>query len=289
MKKSPSVPAAPDPVATAGAQTASNKETAYWNARLNNVTQVTPYGTLSYSDSNNGVYDPNKAPQFTSTITLTPEAQKILDLQMGSEQQLAQLGADQLSRIQSKAATPFSYSNLPAVFGEGDTAAAQDKAEQALYSRLDPQFQRDEAAMRDRLINQGITQGSEAYKREMEAFSQAKNDARQQAVLGGQQYASGLLGDSLTRRNQAIQEYTTERNAPLNEYNAFMSGTQIQNPQFQSTGYEGAQSGDLQGQINANYQGAMNIYNQKVARNNAITNAIASIAGTAAKAYGGGA
>jgi hypothetical protein len=268
-KKTPKAPAAPDPTVTAQAQTASNKETAYWNALLNNVNQVTPYGTLTYADSSGGVYDPNKPPQFTSTINLTPEAQSILDKQMQSENALAQLGVDQLGRIQSAASTPFSFSGLTPVFGEGDALTAQTRAEEALMSRLDPQFQRDEESLRTRLINQGIGQGSEAYNREFERFNQAKNDARMQSVLSGQQYASALLGDSLTRRNQGIQEYTTQRNAPLNEYNAFMSGTQVENPQFSSAGYQGANPVDYASLVNQKYQGDLANYNAQVAgRNN---------------------
>jgi len=251
---------------------------------MGNVNQNTPYGSISYTDSSGGVYDPNKAPTFTSTINLTPESQAILDSQMRSEKQLANLGEQQLGRINESAATPFSYAGLPAVFGEGDTLAAQQKAEDAIYSRLDPQFARDEEALRSRLINQGIGQGSQAYNTEFDRFNQAKNDARQQAVLGGQQYASALLGDSLTRRNQGIQEYTTERNAPLNEYNAFTSGTQIQNPTFQSSGYGGAQSGDLQGAAKTAYDQQMQQYNSKVAQNNATTSAAGSFLGTAASA-----
>ena len=53
-KSSPKPPAAPDPVATAAAQTQQNKDTAYWNAVLNNVNQVTPYGNLTYKQTGGG-------------------------------------------------------------------------------------------------------------------------------------------------------------------------------------------------------------------------------------------
>jgi hypothetical protein len=53
-KSSPAAPQAPDPVATAQAQTASNVETARTNAALNRVNQYTPQGTLTYSQVNGG-------------------------------------------------------------------------------------------------------------------------------------------------------------------------------------------------------------------------------------------
>lgn len=59
-----SAPKAPDPKETAAAQTATNIATAQANAALNNVNQITPYGSLTYSqtgsqfisDPNGGVY-----------------------------------------------------------------------------------------------------------------------------------------------------------------------------------------------------------------------------------------
>jgi hypothetical protein len=91
----------------------------------------------------------------------------------------------------------------------------------------------------------------------MANMNQAKTDARQQAVRNSGQYATNLLNNSLAMRNQGIQEYTTQRNAPLNEYNAFMSGTQVQNPNFQNYRYEGAQAPDIQGAIYQNYNNRM--------------------------------
>jgi hypothetical protein len=282
--KSPKAPAAPDPVATAQAQTAMNKETAIANARLNNVNQITPYGELKYSET----LGADGTPTFTSTTTLSPAQQAMLESENRSNQALLNLGEAQLGRIEQSAATPFSYDNMPAVYGEGDTEKARLMAEEAIMSRMNPQFQRDEESMRTRLINQGIGQGSEAYDREMARFGQTKNDARQQAILSSQNYASGLLQDSLTRRNQGIQEYTTQRNAPLNEYSAFTSGTQIQNPQFQNIGYNGASEVDYANLVNQNYQGQLNNYNQKMAGRNSLISGIAGIAGTAAGGFLGG-
>jgi len=45
----PKAPAAPDPVATANAQAAVNKETAITNAQLNRINQYSPYGSLTYT------------------------------------------------------------------------------------------------------------------------------------------------------------------------------------------------------------------------------------------------
>lgn len=279
-KKSPKAPAQPDPVKTAEAQTASNKETAYWNAVLNNVNQVTPYGSISYSDPSNGVYDPNKAPQFSSTITLSPEQQAIYDSQTANEQSLLNMGTDQLGRINQSISSPYSYSGMGNEVSADDLATQTKRFEDALYSRINPQFERDEEAMRTRLINQGIGQNSEAYNREMERFNQAKNDARMQATLQGAQYGGTLQNQALQRRNQSIQEYDAQRNAPLNEYIGLTSGVQVQNPQFSSQGYGGAQSGDIQGATQNAYNNAMQQYNAKVAGNNSTQSSLFGLGGS---------
>lgn len=50
FKSAPSTPAAPDPVQTAAAQTASNLETARANANINRVNQTTPWGSQTFSN-----------------------------------------------------------------------------------------------------------------------------------------------------------------------------------------------------------------------------------------------
>lgn len=57
-KSSPTPPPAPNPTAVAAAQTSSNIDTAKANADLNRVNQVTPWGSLKYSqDPGNGGFD----------------------------------------------------------------------------------------------------------------------------------------------------------------------------------------------------------------------------------------
>lgn len=66
---------------------------------------------------------------------------------------------------------------------------------------LDPQFQQAQSDLENRLANQGITQGSEAYNRAMQNFGnqkqQAYESARNQAIGGGIQAAQGMFGMNL--------------------------------------------------------------------------------------------
>lgn len=355
-KKTPKAPAAPDPVATAAAQTASNKDTAYWNAVLNNVNQVTPYGNLTYTQTGGGkkynmdaynaamnafntaagaapvnqyagfiAGDPDRAgnvktyynpqtgqnitadqyraggggvgssnmpmpkledfyiseapPSFTSTVNLSPESQRLLDTQMRSENALATMGEQQLGRINQAVSTPYSYAGLGDAPTAESIAEASRRAEEAILSRLNPQFSSDEEALRTRLINQGIGQGSRAFESEFNSLNRARNDARMQAILQGANYGGTLQQQALQRRNQGIQEYDTQRNAPLNEYNALTSGVQIQNPQFSSQSYQGANPVDYASLVNNQYQGQLGQYNARVAGNNATTSALFGLGG----------
>lgn len=226
-------------------------------------------------------------PQWTSTINLSEEQQKILDQQQANQIKSGQIGANSLAQAQNAYANPFSYSGLPEVYGSGDLNAARSKAEEAIYSRLDPQFNRDYDALRTQLANQGIGQGSEAYNREIENFNKAKTDARMQAVLFGGQEADRLFNQSLTNRQQAISEYERQRNAPLNEYAALTGGVQVQNPQFQQYRYEGASTPNYSQEVQNQYQSQLNQYNADVAGGNSLMNGLFGL-GTSLLAPGAG-
>ena len=71
----PSAPKPPDPIKTGSAQTATNIGTAVANAGLNQVDQITPDGSLSYSQTGTTSWtDPVSGktydiPKFTATQT----------------------------------------------------------------------------------------------------------------------------------------------------------------------------------------------------------------------------
>lgn len=111
-KSSPSAPAAPDPVATANAQTASNVATANANATLNRVNQNTPWGSSTYTA---GTPDANGTAQWTQNVTLSPEQQQLLDSQNRISQNLANTGERQLTAVNNAMANPIDYSKFTPV------------------------------------------------------------------------------------------------------------------------------------------------------------------------------
>ena len=90
---------------------------------------------------------------------------------------------------------------------------AADSVYSAFSDRYEPIFERQTNNLQDRLVNQGIPVGSEAYSRAMSDMSQTQNDARQQAMYQAQQAGQQA-------RNNEIQNNLSIFSAfnPLNGY-----------------------------------------------------------------------
>lgn len=348
-KDSPSQPSAPDPVATANAQGTANLEAAKQTTALSHADQITPYGTLKWTqgggtgfnqsgydsalkqyqadldawntkrtqatqqqggrtDNESGVYIPGSAGQdvaeweaanarptsvnrdsfntgdplkWTSSITLDPRVQQALDAQLKQTNDLAGatntaldrttsvlakdpttglppaataagsqayaqgqftdnaadiarsqalaaqttgLSSAQTSRLQSLYGTDFNYDNVKAAEPIANEAARKS-IEDSLYanatSRLDPQYQQNQNDLDARLATQGITQGSDAWKRENSNMSMARNDAyanaRNSAVTNSTDQMQKLFAMGLAARQQGVGEANTIRQTPTTE------------------------------------------------------------------------
>ena len=295
-KRSGSAPAAPDPAATAAAQGAINKETAIAQAGLNQVDEYTPYGTSLYSkvldDEGDPVMGPGDIERTMRTTTLDPAQQAIVNQQTAISGDLNTLAGDQLGRVSTALDDPYSYDGLAAA-PTADAAARQQTID-SLYdqysSRLDPRFTREQTALETRLANQGFSVGDTAYTKAMESQGRTRNDAytsaMNQAVGSGGAEQSRLFGLQGNARERAIQEYSAQRNAPLNETNALMSGTQITNPTFSPTPQTGIGAADITGPTALAYQGQMNAANNATSTKNAAMGGLFGLAGAGASAYG---
>ncbi len=115
----PQAPAAPDPTQTIAAQTASNQSTATANAELNRVNQYTPYGSSTYQVTGN---NPDGTPNYSQTVSLSPQQQQLLDMTQQGEQTLGQTALGQLGNVQNTYSQPFNASGLPQVTGSVPSA-----------------------------------------------------------------------------------------------------------------------------------------------------------------------
>jgi hypothetical protein len=138
-------------------------------------------------------------------------------------------------------------------------------------SRLDPLLENRRAGLETRLYNQGVMPGTEAYDRAMRADTEGANDAYNQLLLTG--------------RAQANNELLTERNQPINETTALMSGGQVSQPGFQNTPTAQVGAPDIGGMTYQSYQmGPLAQYQAQNATNNAM---MGGIFGLGSAAMGG--
>ena len=171
-------PKAPDPYATAKAQGEMNQNTATTQQLLNMTNQVTPDGNLTYNQTGTNSFTgadgkTYNVPQFTATQTLSPTQQILKDLTDKTKTNVGQIGVDQSAKIGGILGTNVNLNN----------DAVESRLMDLGTRRLNPQFARDEEALRTRLANGGIREGSDAWNAEMTKFGQNKNDALNQLLL----------------------------------------------------------------------------------------------------------
>src|SRR5882724_2686845 len=152
------------------------------NANQYNI--VSPTGSINYSKDPTG--------RTTQTTTLSPSEQKQLD----TSNQIAETmltGAQK--KIPGLSDTSFDYND------QGSTAAKA--AYQRQVDLLNPEFAKQDTAWEDRLANQGIPLGSEAYNDSLRQHENDKNFALTQAAQAAETEGTGL---ALSQRQQQYNE-----------------------------------------------------------------------------------
>jgi hypothetical protein len=257
MGKKATPPPVPDYKSAAEAQAIANSDAARATAKLGNPNFYGPLGnqTITYEGD---------IP--TIRQTLTPDAQATLGAQQGVERSLAELGQQGVAQAKTILGTPFNP-NLPgidtsiaesvspvnqATYNAGnaqrsvtgpnlqqgiDTSGiaampvnAGMTGQQAIMSRLQPQLTQNENATRQRLANQGLVTGGEAYENEMRTMGQNRNDLELQAA------AQGINLDAMMNQQgfgQAQAQGQFGNEAQLNQFqsalqNAGMGNTALQ-------------------------------------------------------------
>lgn len=256
-------PKPPDPNQTAAAQTATNIGSAIAEGKMNQVNQVGPDGSLTYSQS--GTYDyvdpltgrVHKIPLTTATTSLSAAQQKIKDQDDLASFNLSSLAASQSGRLQGLLDRPISL----------DNDAVEGRLMELGSKRLRPELDRSRSSLETRLADQGIKLGSSAYDRAMSGQGEKESDAWNQLLLSG--------------RSQSINELLTERNQPLNEISALLSGSAVSQPNFVNTPQSSVANTDYAGLVNANYQQQLAAWQQKQQSQNSALGGMFGLAGTA--------
>ncbi|MBX5239646.1 tail fiber domain-containing protein [Rhizobium sp. NLR22b] len=261
MVSTPKAPKAPDPTQTAAAQTATNVDTAIANAGLSHTNQYTPDGSLEYrvsgyqtmTDQNGKTY---RLPTYSAYQTYSPENQAIYDQTQQTQLGLARLANDQTAKVSGILGTNVDLS-----------AGNVDKyVNDHWRSGFDNQWNRDQASLEQSLADKGIAMGSAAYDNAMRDFSTRKQAASDQ-----------YLGDMYSNAQNSI---LTERNQPLNEISALMSGSQVHQPSYVNTPATQLPTVDQAGLINENFNQKMGLYNQQLAQSNAAMGGLFGLGGS---------
>jgi len=247
MSSSPSPPAAPDYVGAANATAAGNLQNTIAADQGSMVNQNTPYGSLDYSQIGNWA---SGNPEYQADTTLTPIGQTLLN---NTEQAQAGLGGaidSTVGTVQNDMSQPMDLSSIPQV--EQQSYASQ-------MGLLGPQIAQSDAMEKTALANQGLVAGGEAY--DNAERTQGVNDASLEATA-----ANNAISTAPTTLQMSESEY----NQPLNELEALLGGTQVQNPTFTSTPSQAVTPGaNLSGAAAAEGTYNQGLYNAEVGQTNA--------------------
>ena len=257
-----SAPAAPDYTAAAAAQGASSKEVTNMQTYANRPTQNTPFGSVSWGTS--AQIDPATGQPVTTwsqNYNLTPDSQAALDSQMAVQKGRSDLAQDFMGRVESEYAQPFNWGGLPGRGGNvqasnfqtmGGTPQLQtqlqnqangqerQRIENALFDRMRPQQEQAQSGLDVKLANQGLTAGSEAYKRAQQALGDQQSRERFNALeMGGAEMArmqqmqlqNAQFGNTAMQNQQAMNQNTAAFNNQVGQ-NQFAQG--MQQSQYQN-------------------------------------------------------
>lgn len=293
-KSSPSVPAAPDPAATASAQGQANTSTAAAQTAMGLINQNTPYGSTNYNQT--GSYTTpsgDTVPTYTQNVSLSPMGQAIL----GGEQSVANTlipGAQDLAtQAAGSVATPLNFNTADSSILNAAPQQLNQQATDAIYGQqksfLDPQWNQQGQQLQDQLSRQGIPVGSAAYNNAEtqldNARTQAYQSAQDSAIAGGTGAASNLFGLAQSGQNQNIQQQQLAQQQPISLLSQIFGATPSTPTQpIGSTSPSSVAPVDVTGATALSSNAAMQAYQAQLAQQNATYGGIASLVGTAASA-----
>lgn len=269
---SPSPPPAPDYAGAAQATAQGNLDAARAQVAGNRVNQVTPQGNINYAVTGQ---DPYGNPTWTATQTYSPDQQAIYQSNTDLSKGLLNTAQSGLGKVNDMLSNPAidesKLATMPTNPGESYTDAAR--------RLMQPVQDRQNAALRSQMANQGITMGSEAYTNAMDDQAKQFSNADLQATMAG-------MDKNMTARQQGMQEQAYVNNYPLSVINALRTGSQVQGPQFVNPAQQAYTPGpDLLGATNSQYNAALGNTNAQAASNANTMQGIGTAAGIAAMMF----
>ena len=312
MGSAPTPPPAPDPVATAQAQTGENVDTALANAALSHVNQTDAggdtstwgtNGTTSFTDPVSG--KTYQIPNYTQTTSLSDANQKIYNTNQATQQNLATIGQQQSAAIGNTLNTPINLKgvNLQSVGNLPNADLTANNINQFLNTNWEQPLAYSQGNQQEQfnqmLADQGINVNDPAYVTAQ--INQGQNLQQQQDTYANAMYgtaASSILGaTSLADQNQlntvqannnaATQQQgfnnqvtLSNREQPLNEVSALLNGSQIASPNFMNTPQTTIPTTDYASIVNNAYQDQLQSYNAQQAAQSASMGGLFGLGGS---------
>lgn len=209
--------------------------------------QQNPFGSMTWNQDDQG--------NWTSSTNLTPEQQFLFDRGQKAQMALADRSPAYAQMLGDMLSSPVS--------GGGDV---RGRVEAELLGKLNTQSDQDLESLRSRLLNQGITENSEAWRRQMSDFDANRQNARTSALLNAGQEASRQVGLETGLRSQY-----------LNEMAAMLGQTGPTIPQYQ---VNAGAAPDIYGAAQDQYAAQMQDYNAKRAMQAQMLQGAGQLAGT---------
>lgn len=205
-----SSPQAPNPFMDAMLQGNLNSQSAIEQNMLNDVNQITPYGSVQYKQTGStqvpGMFGSQWIPQMTATTSLSPELQKLVDTNIGNNQGVANAESGLIKGVLNNYSKPLDLGWSSNAAQLGGVAANQ----------VQPMINQQDQALQDRLYASGNMPGSANY-----------NYANTQQGLQDSNTMNNLF---LQGQGQAAQQQLAEYNQPLNALTALETGSQVSQP-----------------------------------------------------------
>jgi hypothetical protein len=214
------------PQGTIGGQIEANQYVAGQNINANRPNYSTSQGTESWTQNPDGSY--------TRGYTESAPLQQIRgnaeqgDIRTGNT--MGMLGGYANANL----ASPYSLSGAPKVPGEGDRIGERLRVENALMNRFNerqnPEFDRQNANIRQQMADEGIAPGSAQYNNRMKQLQDQQEGVRKDynvsaLQLGGSEMTrtADLAGADYDRYKAG---YDAQRYAPINEMQALGQANQ---------------------------------------------------------------
>lgn len=221
----------------------------------------------------------------TVTQTLSPAEQAIYDKNVQQRTNIGDVGITGSESLKDIIGKQIDFSGAPAV---GDGSATRSKVYDALMGRVNEDTANQRDQRNSELIAAGIRPGTKAYDDAQNLISRQFNDARGNAEVQAGNAAQQQFGIDTQNRQQYISELLAQRQTPLNEINALLSGSQVNNPFAGNLGYQAGanvQAAPIFAGAQAQGQADLNAYNAKQAGSNGFMGGLFSLGAAGLGAY----